>query len=95
MTERNLDFFQTKDKKNISYVLELLEIIQLSKSLVIIKIPGHSMANTEESRSNHLADTAKLAALKQSQSLMETPKLPTEVIGDFKKRLTEECHLAV
>lgn len=53
------------------------------------------MANTEESRSNHLADTAKLAALKQSQSLMETPKLPTEVIGDFKKRLTEECHLSV
>lgn len=42
------------------------------------------MANTEESRGNHLANTAaKLAALKQSQSLMETPKLPTEVNGEF------------
>lgn len=51
--------------KNNSYVLELLEAIQLSKSLVIIKIPGHSMTNTEENRGNCLADTAaNLTALK-------------------------------
>lgn len=37
-----------KIKKNSSSVLELLEAPQLHKSLATIKVPGDSMANTEE-----------------------------------------------
>lgn len=54
------------------------------------------MAHTEESRGNHLANTAaNTAALKQSQSLMETPRLRTDAIGDLKDKIMEAHHLAL
>lgn len=91
-TERDVDFLGTQDK-NSFYVLGLLEVIQLSKTLVILKVPGHSMANTKESRGNNLADTAaKLAALKQSQPLTV---LPTEAIKVLKDNIMKVHHLAV
>lgn len=40
------------------------------------------MANMEESKGNHLPDTAvKLAALKKSQSLMEAPCYQLKQLG--------------
>lgn len=74
--------------KNCPCVLELSEAIQLHKSLAIIKVPGHSMANMEESKCNHLADiAADKAALKHSQPLMGAPVVLAEAIGDLKATL--------
>lgn len=77
-----------------SYVLELVEAIQLLKSLAIIKIPRHSMANTEERRGNHLAAAAKLEVLKQSHPPIEAPMPPAKVTGDLKENIMEAQHLA-
>lgn len=88
--------------KNSSYVLELLEAIKLPTILAIIKIPGRSVANTKESRGDHVADTpAKLAALKQSpdtalsSGLKEASVLPAEATGDLKNNIMEAQHSAV
>lgn len=79
--------------KNSSYALELLKASQLHKSLGIIKIPGHSIANMEEIRINHLIDTtAKLAALKQSEPLMEVPVLQAKATGDLEDNITLGDH---
>lgn len=44
----------------------------------------------EESKSNHLGDTAaKLTTLKQSQPLMEAPILPAEATGDLKDNMVK------
>lgn len=74
--------FWTNDKKQF-FCFRILRGYPIPKSLAIVKVSGHLTANTEESRGNHLADTAaKSVALKQSQPLMEAPVLVADVIED-------------
>lgn len=82
--------------KNSSYVLELLEAIELPTVLAITKIPGRSVADTKESRGSHAADAAaKLAALKQSQPRKEASAPPAEAAGALKDNVMEAQHSAV
>lgn len=77
--------------KNSSYVLDLLDAIQKPRSLAVIKIPGHSEANMEESKGNRFADlVAKNAALQDCKTLFEftlKSKLFLSLIGDLKNKL--------
>lgn len=74
--------------KNSTFILELLEAIQLAKSLVIIKVHGCSIDNFEEREGNYLAlVAAKSVTLQQSQSILEAPEQPTWVTGDLKDLL--------
>ena len=42
---------------------ELLESIQLPSVLVIVKVPGHSELNSDETKGNNLADEAARIAV--------------------------------
>lgn len=71
--------------KNSTFILELLEAIQLAKSLVIIKVHGCSIDNFEEREGNYLALVAATSVtLQQSQSILEAPG--TTYMGDWRSK---------
>ncbi|XP_062918156.1 uncharacterized protein LOC134353752 [Mobula hypostoma] len=60
--------------KHTSFVLNLLEVIQLPQTLVIIKCEAHTSAKNEVSKGNRFADMVANQVALQQEPVLQTPR---------------------